>query len=251
MVNIEIEGARYGIDDVGAGGSGSVVAGATLRNQTVSAIRHQAFAPLTFVGFEIVTLPGSTNAALTTDTGFNQANFGALHLIDGIIRLGSTPTVAAIDNRSGNGKNFYARNVFITGGDPLIKSATNPAVSGTGTWKRLAEYSYCNQAPVNVGKISSNLIDGTATRTPGPSATAQPVCMVPTAPLSILSTPQPMSAVPTSSSVPSGSFQRSIPRTSVPQADCTRPSIGIKSSREWVPKLRQPLPPLAGSAIHL
>ncbi|GEM_PF-1429167 len=170
VVNIEIEGARYGIDDVGAGGSGSVIAGATLRNQTVSAIRHQAFAPLTFVGFEIVTLPGSTNAALTTDMGFNQANFGALHLIDGIIRLGGTPTVAAIDNRSGNGKNFYARNVFITGGDPLIKSATNPAVSGTGTWKRLAEYSYCNQAPVNVGKISSNLIDGTATRTPGPSA---------------------------------------------------------------------------------
>jgi len=168
VVNIEIEGGRYGIDDVGAGGSGSVIAGATLRNQTISAVRHQSFAPLTFVGFEIVTLPGSTSAALTTDTGFNQANFAALNLIDGIIRLGGTPAVAAIDNRSGTGKNFYARNVYVTGGDALVKSATNPAVTGTGTWKLIDEYSYCSQAPVLVGKISSDLIDGTPSRAPDP-----------------------------------------------------------------------------------
>ena len=168
VVNIEIEGGRYGIDDVGAGGSGSVIAGATLRNQTISAVRHQSFAPLTFVGFEIVTLPDSTNAALTTDTGFNQANFAALNLIDGIIRLGGTPAVSAIDNRSGNGKNFYARNVYVTGSDALVKSAINPAISGRGTWKLINEYSYCSQAPVLVGKISSDLIDGTPSRAPGP-----------------------------------------------------------------------------------
>lgn len=173
VVNIEIEGGQYGIDTVsttGAGGgvSGSVIAGAVFRNQTVSAVRHQGFAPLTFVGFEIVTLPGSTNAALATDAGFNQANFAAVHLIDGIIRLGGAPTIAAIDNRNGSGKNFYARNVYVTGGDSLVKSGTNTTVSGAGTWKLINEYSSCNQSPTNVGKISSDLIDGTPTRMPGP-----------------------------------------------------------------------------------
>jgi hypothetical protein len=168
VVNIEIEGGQYGIDDVGAGGSGSVIAGAVLRNQTITAVRHQSFAPVTFVGFEIVTAPGSTTAAVTIDPGFNQANFAALSFVDGIIRLGGAPAVAAIDNRSGSGKNFYARNVYVTGADALVKSGAQPVVSGTGTWKLINEYSYCNQAPVNFEKISMDLIDGVTTRTPGP-----------------------------------------------------------------------------------
>ncbi len=168
VVNIEIEGGRYGIDTVGAGSSSSVIAGAVLKNQTISAVRHQTFTPLTFVGFEIVTSPGSTHAAVTTDNGFNQANFAALHFIDGTIRLGGAPTVAAIDNRNGDGKNFYACNVYVTGGDRLVKSATNAAVTGTGAWKLINEYSYCNQSLINVGKISSDLIDGTPTRFPDP-----------------------------------------------------------------------------------
>jgi len=168
VVNIEIEGGCYGIDTVGPGSTGNVIVGAVLKNQTVSAVRHQSYAPLTFVGFEIVTLPGSTHAAVTTEYGYYQANYSAVHFIDGIIRLGGAPEVAAIDNRSGNGKNFYARNVYVTGGDRLITSATLAAVTGTGAWKLINEYSYCNQDPIKKDKISSTLIDGTPTRTPGP-----------------------------------------------------------------------------------
>ena len=175
VVNIEIEGGRYGIDDVGAGGSGSVIAGAVLRNQTITAVRHQSFAPLTFVGFEIVTAPGSTTAAVTVDPGFDQANFAALSFVDGVIRLGGAPAVAAIDNRSGSGKNFYARNVYVTGADALVRSGAQPVVSGTGTWKSINEYSCCNQVPVNFEKISMDLIDGVTTRAPGPLSNGEVV----------------------------------------------------------------------------
>lgn len=187
VVNIEIEGGRYGIDTLsttGAGGgiSGGVIAGAVFRNQTSSAVRHQGFAPLTFVGFEIITPPGSTTAALTTDAGFNQANFAAVHLIDGVIRMRGTPSVAAIDNRNGGGKNFYARNVFVTGADALVRSGPNVAISAEGAWKLIREYSYCNQAPLNVGKISSNLIDGVSARAPGPLNNGEVVSVASNAP---------------------------------------------------------------------
>jgi|CXWL01.1.fsa_nt_gi hypothetical protein len=116
-----------------------------------------------------------TTAAVTIDPGFDQANFAALSFVDGVIRLGGAPAVAAIDNRSGSGKNFYARNVYVTGADALVRSGAQPVVSGTGTWKSINEYSCCNQVPVNFEKISMDLIDGVTTRAPGPLSNGEVV----------------------------------------------------------------------------
>ncbi|MDP3069956.1 MAG: glycosyl hydrolase family 28-related protein [Opitutaceae bacterium] len=166
VVNIEVEGGQYGIDALATRTAGSVVAGAVLRNQTVSAVRYDGYVPLVLVGFEIVTPSGSPQAALTI-TAHNRANNSCVNLIDGRITLGAEPTVAAINNSAG--MNFYARNVYVTGGNKLLKSGTNATVSGTGTWKRIEEYSYCSQAAVDAdGKTSWTLIDGTATRAPAP-----------------------------------------------------------------------------------
>ncbi|MCF7689751.1 MAG: hypothetical protein K9N01_15780 [Cephaloticoccus sp.] len=173
VVNIEVEGGRYGIDTNGTSNVGTVVAGAILRNQTVSAVRHNsAFFPLVITGFEIVTPAGSTQAAVTT-AGSAQSSGSAIHLIDGRIVLGGEPDVAAIDNRAS--RIFYARNIYVSGGSNLVKSTnTNPTVIGTGTWKLIKEYSYCNQAPIDGNdKIATDIIDGVVTRTPGPWRTGK------------------------------------------------------------------------------
>ncbi|MBP7140684.1 MAG: hypothetical protein KBA71_02160 [Opitutaceae bacterium] len=171
VVNVEVEGGRYGIDTGGTSNVGTVVAGATLRNQSVSAVRHDsAFFPLVITGFEITTPAGSTQAAVTI-SGSGQPGGSMLHLIDGRILLGGEPAVAAIDNRAS--RNFYARNVYVTGGTRLVKSTNaNATITGSGAWQLINEYSYCNQAPTlappAIAKISSDIIDGTVTRTPDP-----------------------------------------------------------------------------------
>lgn len=171
VVNIEIEGGQYGIDTLLTKTGGSVIAGAVLRNQEVSAVRYDGFAPLVFVGFEMVTAPGSKRAALTIRK-HEKHNGAGVHLIDGIIKLGSEPTVAAIDNTSGT--NFYARNVYVTGGNQtggkLVKSgSSNAAVSAIGTWRLIREYSYCNQSGPDTDakpKESFTLIDAISTKSP-------------------------------------------------------------------------------------
>ncbi|MDP3072585.1 MAG: MBG domain-containing protein [Opitutaceae bacterium] len=175
VVNIEVEGGRYGIDTGGTSNIGTVVAGAVLRNQTISAVRHDsAFFPLVIVGFEITTPPASVQAAVTI-SGSAKSSGSAIHLIDGSILLGGDPTVAAIDNRAS--RIFYARNVYVTGSSKLVKSTNaNPTISGTGTWQRINEYSYCNQAaPDTDGKIATDIIDGAVTRSPGPLANGEVV----------------------------------------------------------------------------
>ncbi len=174
--NINIEGGRYGIDTVGTGNAGSTLVGVRLRNQTVSAIRHDQFVPLVVVGFEIETPSGSTQSAITIESG-NGANGSGLHLIDGQIRLGAEPAIAAIDNR--HGKNFYARNVYVTGGDRLVKSAGLPPVTSSGLWKRIAEYGYSDQSPPdNTNKISTTLIDGAISKKPVPLENGEVVSMI-------------------------------------------------------------------------
>lgn len=165
-VNIEIEGGQYGIDTADTGNAGSTVVGVTLRNQTKSAVRHDAFVPLVIVGFTIVTPSGSGQPAVTIDRG-TGANTSGVHLIDGSITLGGEPLVAAIDNREG--KNFYARNVYIKGATKLMRSASLPAIAGSGTWSQINEYSYCDQSsPDSSGKASFTLIDGLQSKTPAP-----------------------------------------------------------------------------------
>ncbi len=148
MVNIEVEGGQYGIYTNSNKAAGCVIAGAKLRNQTVNAVRYDGFVPLVLVGFEIVTPANSTQAAVTIvkNPGGARANASGVSLIDGIIRLGGNPTVAAIDNPEG--KNFYARNVYISrdGASNLVKSYLADTTTGTGYWKRINEYSYCDQA---------------------------------------------------------------------------------------------------------
>ncbi|MBL9186612.1 MAG: immunoglobulin domain-containing protein [Opitutaceae bacterium] len=175
VVNVEVEGGRYGIDTGGTSNIGTVVAGAVLRNQTISAVRHDsAFFPLVIVGFEITTPPASVQAAVTI-SGSAKSSGSAIHLIDGRITLGGDPTVAAVDNRAS--RIFYARNVYVTGSSKLVKSTNaNPTITGTGTWQLINEYSYCNQAvPDTDGKIATNIIDGAVTRTPGPLANGEVV----------------------------------------------------------------------------
>lgn len=167
MVNIEVEGGQYGIDTNGTSAAGAVVAGAVFKNQTKSAIRYSGFTPMTLVGFEIVTPNSSTKAALTIEAGgMNAQN---VSLIDGTITCGGAPSTAAIDNT--NGQNFYARNVYVTvkgssGTHNLVKGGTYTDV-GSGTWKRINEYSFCDQA--TEGRRSRNLINGTSSTTARPA----------------------------------------------------------------------------------
>jgi hypothetical protein len=173
MVNIVVTGGNIGIDtsaytSSGAGAlPGIVIAGVKLARQVEHSIIHNGFAPLTVVGFEIITDDNATRAALTLQNGYNEANFAAINLIDGMIRLGGEPTVAAIDNTEG--KNFYARNGYVTPSGSfsgnsvngkLIKSAGNTTITGNGTRKLVAEYNYTMPGADPKGQLSQNLING-------------------------------------------------------------------------------------------
>lgn len=167
-VNIEVVGGQYGLDNQGVvgAGAGTVVAGAVFRDQTVAAVRHSDFVPMVIVGFDIQTPAGSPQAALRIQPSAS-ANAASLALIDGSITLGAEPTVAAIDN-NGAGQSIYVRNVFVTGGDKLVKSQGEATVSNpTGPWKRIDEYSFCDQSAADsTGKITQVLVDGVVSRAP-------------------------------------------------------------------------------------
>ncbi len=179
VANVAIEGGQYGIDTLSTGAAGSVITGIVLRNQTVSAVRYDGFVPLVIAGFEILTPAGSTRAAITTQ-GSPKANSGCINLLDGTITLGAEPTVAAIDNSAAN--NFYARNVYVTGGAKLVRSGGNTAVAGSGSWTRIDEYSHCDPSPADSdGKASWDLIDGIATKTPAPLGNGEVVSVQPNA----------------------------------------------------------------------
>lgn len=171
-VNIEVEGGDFGLDNLGvaSAGAGTVVAGAVFRNQKIAAVRHSDFVPMVIVGFEIQTPADSSQSALRIQPSA-QANAASLALIDGRITLGAEPAVAAIDNNAG--QSIYVRNVYVTGGDKLVKSLGEATVNNpAGPWKRIDEYSFCDQSgPDNAGgKITQVLVEGSVSRTP-PAAT--------------------------------------------------------------------------------
>lgn len=133
--NVEVIGGKYGIEFT-TGGAGSVIAGAVLRNQEIAGLSLKNFVPDAVVGFKIIKDKGP---AIIMPNNFNSAG-GTLSLIDGSIELRQGGV--AIDN--GNGLNLYARNVYVTGTDQLIKNANN-IQNASGTWKRITEYAYTDQ----------------------------------------------------------------------------------------------------------
>lgn len=178
IVNIEAVGGRYGIYTSIDKAGGCAIVGAKLKDQTINAVHYDGFVPLVLVGFEITTPANSTQAAVTTvpNSGPPKANTSGIHLIDGIIRLGGNPAAAAINNSIG--KNIYVRNVYISGGNPVEDNSTNlvksnsTVTTGTGLWKRIVEYSYCDQAEADAeSKVSYNLVGATEARTPTPVST--------------------------------------------------------------------------------
>ena len=169
-VNIEVQGGQYGIYHIAEGtapdglgsAAGTVVAGAILANQTVSAVYYNGFSPMALVGFEIVTGTG-LNSAIRIPDGWQTA-FATLSLVDGTITIGNSSVTALLNTLDAQGgRNFYVRNVYVTGTNNLVQSSPNPVVTGTGTWKLINEYSFCHPASYGAGGdtfVSSNLIGG-------------------------------------------------------------------------------------------
>lgn len=142
-VNLEVDGGSYGIycgqlaGDVGAG---SAIFGVKLYGQTVAAIDYNDFVSLVMVGFHITK---SSNPVLTLNSASQTAN-NTMVLQDGIIEMdGGAPTTATLKNP--NGDTFYARNIYVSGSTNLIKSSTLAALTGSGSWSRIDEYSYTDQ----------------------------------------------------------------------------------------------------------
>lgn len=171
--NLEVEGGDYGIDATDKNTGGGAVAGVVLKNQLVAALKHNMVFPLTLVGFEIVARASSAASVFTTTGGSFHAN-GMVNFIDGTVTMPGNPTAVAAFNNS-SGLNIYLRNVYVTGTNNLVKSGLN-VTTGTGTWKRIDEYGFCNQAaPVGVPNFdnevksaSTTLMTGWTDRTPAP-----------------------------------------------------------------------------------
>lgn len=183
MVNIQVTGGKIGIDTTGFQDgnimAGTVITGLKLIKQVDHSVIHNGYVPLTIAGFEIVTPDNSTRAALTIQSGYAKAFHAGIALIDGIIRLGGEPSISAINNS--NGKNFYARNVYITPSGSfsgnstngkLIKSASNATITGNGNIKLINEYNYTIPNADTLGRLSRNLIEGVINSTEYPVITS-------------------------------------------------------------------------------
>ncbi len=153
-VNIEIIGGRFGI--IPRTCCGVSMVGLKLRGQTEAALLADNWGPLTVTGFEI---EKETGSAILLEARAKQAS--SLALIDGVIRVnaGSVPAITNPD-----GQNLYLKNVYIESPGPLIKSASQSALSNPGGgWNNVKEYVYTNHK-VHSGNgytvTSYNLIDG-------------------------------------------------------------------------------------------
>lgn len=148
--DIEVIGGRYGAY-TGSIRSASIASGQVgvayrLTGQTVAAVRVSDYTPVGLVGFHIQVGSGvepfeiSTNSATANNTPY---------LIDGIIECDGQ---IALENP---GVTMYARNVYVTGTSNLIKTGSLSTVTGTGTWKRIAEYSARNPNGLAGGTFGS------------------------------------------------------------------------------------------------
>ena len=147
--NITVIGGRYGIY-LPYGDAGSIIVGATLTDQTESAIFTENFAPVSLVGFSISrSVPGS---ALTLYPPTERSYAGALVLYDGsIVQRAGAPAIA---NSGAN--RLYARNVYIMGTDELVEKERLNTLEASGVdWHRIDEYSYISSTPLSMSALLS------------------------------------------------------------------------------------------------
>ena len=121
--NVEVDGGQFGI--ICDGEPPATVAGAILRNQTQRALVARNWGPVTLVGFEIVKETAPAIELMPSGTGMGNT----LCLVDGSIQIRQAGG-PAIDNR--NGATMYARNVYVSGADAVVQSATKPPVPVRG-----------------------------------------------------------------------------------------------------------------------
>jgi hypothetical protein len=145
------------------GNAGIMLCGVTLipDSRTVTPFKFDDFSTCTIVGFNF--LSNGFNGHWIQIQGTGGTGYGNLSLIDGIVDGGNR----VIDNSAG--KNFYARNVYATNVTGLVQSGSQPAINGSGTWRRIVEYSYTDQTPVNISSgdyINQSIVDGVKSTTP-------------------------------------------------------------------------------------
>ncbi len=146
LVNIEVDGGRYGI----IGGSNSVVASnypsfanLKLYNQTEAAIFNPAPTSWFYAGLHI---KKAAPPAIVTQSG---SQYGGFTIVDGVIEFTNSSTNAAIDNSFNKGINLH--NVYFKNAAAIIKHPNSVFTGGLG-WKRIKEYGYAANGV--------NLLDG-------------------------------------------------------------------------------------------
>lgn len=141
MANLEVYGGRYGLwAQYGQSGS---IAGLTLVDQEVAAIRHELpMWPLTVAGFRIEMNQGSV---IELNDARGEPFNGHLCLVDGtvVLRNRSTAFVNLDNRKGGQGRNLYLRNVYVKGAETLVRSFDRaPVPALTDEWTHVAEYAY-------------------------------------------------------------------------------------------------------------
>lgn len=147
------------------GSGGSMIAGLELVGDanTVTPIQTQDFIPLTIVGFKITQVNSNP---IWTAYNFSRTGYGQLVMFDGQIETGGGTVFS-----NAAGKNVYLRNVYVSGSDNLVQSGSEAVVTGSGTWKTINEYAYCDQSIENAAASiyeTYNMLSGTINRTKEP-----------------------------------------------------------------------------------
>lgn len=172
--NISVDGGQFGLI-FDASEASSTVVGIRLHNQTDSALVFWDFVPAAIIGFEI---RKSSSPVITTKNYNGAPNaVGTFCMIDGSIEVGSGTTMIV----NSIGKSIYFRNVYAKGPGSFVKSGSQAAAGGTGTWYRVAEYCYTDQTnsthnpPLLNDKVFSHysIIDGVKSRIPEPIKTIE------------------------------------------------------------------------------
>ena len=131
--NIACYGARYGvyIDDCQPV---PVLVGATLVNQSISAIVSASQEALSVVGTVIVVPAGATGAAISCTSGGSRG----MSLVDVSVSCASPSASVAV----GTTLTLYARDLYVAGCGSAIKQSGAPTLAGppAGQWLHVAEW---------------------------------------------------------------------------------------------------------------
>lgn len=176
VANVEVDGGDYGLDLSDGGLAGTIAVGVRLTGQRQRALRNGDFCPLTVVGFRIAQ---DTGPVVEVPPKMYNIAVGTLCLIDGSIELKrGGPAVA-----DAAGRTVYLRNVYVGGTSELVLGGSQPTVTGSGVWSRIAEYAYADQTtPPDAPNYKPgarwfrtwSLLDGKLSRTPEPVTTIEP-----------------------------------------------------------------------------